>query len=81
MGLQSSVDLPQLEADIITYHKKRQAAYKIMTKGYPKNYQEIADKYINPKTGQPLTRQYIMLVKRRLVEQGKIKEIKENLGV
>lgn len=81
MANTSSINQNQLEQDIIKYHKKRQKAYKLITKEYPQNYQEIADKHINPRTGKPLTRGYIMIVKRKLINQGKIKDISENLGI
>lgn len=81
MANKTGVDLKQLKKDIVEYHKKRQKAYAVISKGYPRNYQEIADKYINPKTGEPLTRQYIMILKRRLVKEGKIIDIDQNLGI
>ena len=75
------INLEKLQKDIITYHKKRKQAYKILTKDYPVSYQEIADKHINPRTGKPLSRQYIMIIKRKLLKQGKIQEINHNLGI
>jgi hypothetical protein len=74
------IDLKQLETDIIAYHEKRKKAYELIN-GYPHSYKDIANKHINPKTGKPLSRQYIMTVKRRLLEAGKIKDINENLGI
>lgn len=74
-----NINVKGLEQDIIAYHKKRGKVYKTLLKEYPRNYQEIAEKYVNPVTGKPITRQYIVEVKRRLLKEGKIKPIKSTI--
>lgn len=67
-----SIDLDALKKDIINLNKKHKKVEKILKAGYPKNYAEIAEKYVNPHTGKPISKSYVMLVRKQLEEQGKI---------
>lgn len=67
-----SIDLKQLKADIVKLNKKSKKVEKIMNKDYPRNYREITEKYVNPHTGKPISKSYVMLVRKQLEEEGKI---------
>lgn len=72
MANTAQVDLESLKKDIIKLNKKYEKVEKILNKDYPKNYAEIAEKYVNPRTGKKISRSYIMLVRKQLEEEGKI---------
>lgn len=70
------VDIKQLEKDIIKYHKKKKKALELMQKEYPSSYVDIAQRHRNPKTGKPITNKYIFMIRRKLIQDGKLEDVK-----
>lgn len=72
MGNTTAINLAKLKKDIIKLNQKHKQVEELIQSDYPSNYEEIAQEYINPRTGKPITRGYIMLVRKQLEEEGKL---------